>query len=100
VSERRREIGIRLALGATEQSILADVLVEALRLAAVALVCGALAAQILSRLISAMLFGVSGADAITYAAVCALLTGVTLLASYLPARTAAQVDPIVALREQ
>jgi predicted permease len=100
VSERRREIGIRLALGATEQSILADVLVEALRLAAVALVCGAFAAQILSRLISAMLFGVSGADAITYAAVCALLTGVTLLASYLPARAAAQVDPIVALREQ
>jgi putative ABC transport system permease protein len=76
------------------------VLVEALRLAAIALVLGAGAAHILTRLISAMLFGVSGSDVITYGTVCALLMGVTLLASYLPARTAAQVDAIVALQEQ
>ncbi len=100
VAERRREIGIRVALGATEQSILTGVLVEALRLAAIALVLGAVAAQILTRLISAMLFGVSGADGITYGVVCTLLVGVTLLASYLPARAAAHVDPIIALREQ
>jgi putative ABC transport system permease protein len=98
VAERRREIGIRVALGATKQSILTDVLVEAMRLASIALVLGAVAAQILTRLISAMLFGVSGGDVITYGAVCTLLVGVTLLASYLPARAAAQVDPIIALR--
>jgi putative ABC transport system permease protein len=98
VAEHRREIGIRVALGASGQSILTDVLVEALRLAAIALVLGAGAAQILTRLISAMLFGVSGSDVITYGTVCTLLIAVTLLASYLPARAATQVDPIIALR--
>ena len=99
VAERRREIGIRVALGASAPAVLRDVLMEALRLAAIALVIGAIAAQLLTRVIAAMLFGVTGTDAATYAAVWTFLVGVTLLASYLPARRAAQVDPIIALRE-
>jgi putative ABC transport system permease protein len=99
VAERRREIGIRVVLGATEQGILRDVLVEAIRLAAIALVLGTFAAQILTRLITTMLFGVSGTDVVTYAAVCTLLVTVSLLATYLPARHAARVDPMIALRE-
>ncbi len=99
VAERRREIAIRIALGATEQGILTNVLAEAIRLVTIALVLGAFAAQILTRLMSTMLFGVSGTDAVTYAAVCTLLVGVSLLATYLPARHAARVDPIIALRE-
>jgi putative ABC transport system permease protein len=99
VAERRREIGIRVALGATAPVVLRNVLMEALRLAAMGLALGAIAAQLLTRLIAAMLFGVTGTDIATYAAVCTFLAGVTLLASYLPARRAAQIDPIVALRE-
>ena len=99
VAERRHEIGIRVALGATQQGILTDVLVEALRLVAIALVLGAVAAQILTRVISTMLFGINSTDAVTYATVCTLLAGVSVLASYLPARRAAQVDPIIALRQ-
>ena len=99
VAERRREIAIRIALGATEQGILTNVLVEAIRLVTIALVLGAFAAQILTRLMSTMLFGVSGTDVVTYAAVCTLLVGISLLATYLPARHAARVDPITALRQ-
>jgi predicted permease len=99
VAERRHEIGIRMALGASGRVVLGHVLGEALRLAAVALVLGAFAAQLLTRLIAAMLFDVSGTDVVTYAAVWTLLALVSLLASYLPARRAAHVDPIVALRE-
>lgn len=99
VAERRREIGIRVALGASAPLVLRNVLVEALRLAVIALVLGAIAAQVLTRLIAAMLFGVTGNDMATYVAVWTFLAGVTLLASYLPARRAAHVDPIVALRE-
>jgi putative ABC transport system permease protein len=99
VAERQREIGIRVALGASAPLVLRNVLVEALRLAVIALVLGAIAAQVLTRLIAAMLFGVTGNDMATYVAVWTFLAGVTLLASYLPARRAAHVDPIVALRE-
>jgi ABC-type antimicrobial peptide transport system permease subunit len=99
VAERRREIAIRVALGATEQGILTNVLAEALRLVAIALVLGAVAAQILARLMSTMLFGVASTDVVTYAAVCTLLVGVSLLATYPPARHAARADPIIALRE-
>ena len=99
VEDRRREIGIRMALGATSPVVLRQVLGEAMRLALTALVVGAVAAQLVTRLISKMLFGVSSMDAVTYLAVWVLLTAVALLATYLPARRAAQVDPILALRE-
>jgi len=99
VAERRREIGIRIALGASQDAVLKHVLNEALRLAAVSLVLGGLSAQLLTKSIAVMLFGVSSTDVLTYASVWTLLAGVVLLASYFPARRAARVDPIVALRE-
>jgi predicted permease len=99
VAERRREIGIRMALGATRQRLLRQVLAEALRLAAAALVVGVLAAQLLTRLIATMLFGISRTDAVTYAGVWTLLAAVALVASYVPARRAAHVDPMIALRD-
>ena len=99
VAERRREIAVRMALGATRPIVLQQVLGEALRLLAVGLVTGSLAAQFLTRLISSLLFGVAATDLPTHLAVFAVLGAVSLLASYLPARRAAGVDPIAALRE-
>jgi putative ABC transport system permease protein len=99
VAERRREIGIRVALGATSQRVLRQVLGDALRLAGIALVVGVLAAQLVNRLIASMLFGVDRTDALTYGMVWILLAAAALLASYFPARRAARVDPIAALKE-
>ena len=72
---------------------------EALRLLAIGLVAGVIAAQLLTRLIASLLFGVGATDVPTHLVVCAVLATVTLLASYLPARRAAGIDPIAALRE-
>jgi putative ABC transport system permease protein len=99
VAERRREIGIRVALGATRQHVLRQVLGEALALTGAALVVGVLVTQALTRVIATMLFGVSRTDALTYGTVWLLLAAVALLASYIPARRAARVDPIAALKE-
>jgi putative ABC transport system permease protein len=99
VVERRREIAVRMALGATRPVVLKQVLAEALRLLAVGLVIGAIASQFLTRLISSLLFGVGASDVPTHLVVFAVLGSVAFLASYLPARRAAAVDPIVALRE-
>ena len=99
VAERRREIGIRVALGATSQRVLQQVLGDALRLAGIALVIGVLAAQLVNRLIATMLFGVSRVDALTYGIVWLLLAVVAVLASYIPARRASRIDPIAALKE-
>ncbi len=99
VAERRREIGIRVALGATRGMVLGHVLAEAIRLAVIALLLGAIAAPLLSRLIGSMLYGVRSTDALTYLGVWALLAAVTVIASYVPARRATRVDPILALRE-
>ena len=73
---------------------------EALRLLAIGLVAGVIAAQFLTRLIASLLFGVGATDVPTHLVVCAVLATVTLLASYLPARRATRVDPIVALRTE
>jgi predicted permease len=100
VADRRREIGIRVALGASAPVVLRNVLMEALRLAAIGLALGAIAAQLLTRVIAAMLFGVTGTDVATYVSVWTFLVGVTLLASYLPARRAASVNPVEALKAQ
>jgi putative ABC transport system permease protein len=99
VAERRREIAVRVALGATRAVVLEQVLAEAVRLLAVGLVIGAIAAQFLTRLIASLLFGVGATDVPTHLVVFTLLTTVALLASYLPARRAAGIDPIAALRE-
>jgi putative ABC transport system permease protein len=99
VAERSREIGIRVALGATPSVVVKEVIAEAMRLASAGLVVGVLVAQILTRVIATMLFDVTATDAVTYAGVSLLLLGVALAASYLPARRAVRVDPMQALRE-
>jgi len=99
VVERRREIAVRVSLGATRSLVLQQVLGEAGRLLAIGLVTGAVAAQFLTRLISSLLFGVAATDVPTHLVVFAVLGMVTMLASYLPARRAAGIDPIAALKE-
>ena len=98
VSRRTREFGIRRALGATEKEILRLVLEEALRLALAGVVAGIAVALGFARLMSGLLFGVRPTDPATLIVLPLLLTGAALLAAYLPARRAASVDPMVALR--
>jgi predicted permease len=98
VSQRKREIGIRLALGAQGGDVLQLVLKQGAKLALVGVVIGIGAAFGLTRLMTNLLFGVTAHDPMTFAAVAALLVLVALLACYIPARRAMLVDPIVALR--
>jgi putative ABC transport system permease protein len=98
VSLRTREIGIRLALGARRSDVLRMVVGEALRLVAIGALAGLIAAFVLTRFISTLLFNVQPADILTYASVTAILGIITLAASYAPARRATSVDPLVALR--
>ncbi len=98
VSQRRREIGVRIALGAQQRDVSRMVLRHALLLAAIGVVVGLGAAVGLTRLMSALLFGVGAMDPLTYAVVAVGIAALTMLASYLPARRAARVDPIEALR--
>ncbi|HEX7241058.1 MAG TPA: ADOP family duplicated permease, partial [Longimicrobiaceae bacterium] len=98
VAQRRREIGVRIALGARAGDVLRMVVRSGLALTAVGIAVGLAAALALTRLLSGMLYGVTATDPVTFAAVPLLLLGVALLASYLPARRATRVDPMVALR--
>ena len=98
VSRRTREIGVRLAFGAQPHSVLRMILGDALKLVATALVVGVPMAVAAGYSLRAFLFGVSPLDPAAIVAACALLAGVALLAAYVPARRAAAVDPIVALR--
>jgi len=98
VSQRTREIGVRMALGAQARDVLRLVLREAMTLVVIGMTIGWGLAAALSRLIESFLFGVGSMDAVTFAAIPILLTMVALLASYLPARRAMKVDPLVALR--
>ena len=100
VAQRSRELGIRIALGASTQRVLRLVIGEGLALAAGGVGIGLLAAFGLTRLISSMLFGVAAADVATFGSVAAALVGVSLLASWLPARRAAAVDPLIAMRSE
>jgi predicted permease len=97
-AQRTREIGIRIALGAQLADVRNLFLRHGLRLTAAGLVLGIGLALVLTRVMSAYLFGVGPMDPVTYAAVSALLAAVALLATYLPARRAARIDPNVALR--
>jgi ABC-type antimicrobial peptide transport system permease subunit len=97
VNQGTREIGIRMALGATSGVILAMVLRRAMALAAVGIAIGLAAAIPLARLLRTMLFGVGESDALTFAAASILLGAVALLASYLPARRASRIEPLISL---
>ncbi len=98
VQQRTQEIGVRMALGASPQLVRRMVVVQGMQLALVGVVIGVASALGLTRLMSSLLYGVKPWDPITIVLVAVLLSGVTLLATYLPARRASRVDPMIALR--
>ena len=98
VNERTREIGIRVALGAGRGDVLRLVAALGLKLAVVGVAAGLVLAFGLTRFIATFLYGVKSTDPVTYAIVAIGLIGVAMLASYVPARRALRVDPIIALR--
>lgn len=100
VSQRTREIGIRLALGAERHELTGMFVRHGLRLAGAGLVCGLVTALALMRLMSSLLFKVRPVDPVTYGAVSIGLVATAALASYLPARRTAAVNPVEALRAE
>ena len=98
VSQRTREVGIRMALGANRSDVMKMITRQGMRLAAVGVVIGLLLALALAQVLSSLLIGISGYDVTTFVLVPALLAAVALIACYLPARRATKVDPLVALR--
>ena len=98
VSQRTREFGIRMAIGASQRDVLALVVRKGLLLTGAGVVAGLALALAITRLMRALLFGVGPADIVTFAAVPAILVAVALLASYLPAARATRVSPLLALK--
>jgi len=100
VTQRTHELGIRMALGASQTDILALMVGQGLRMTLVGVGIGLALALGLGRLLSTLLYGIQAHDPLTFVAVAALLVGVALVASWLPARRAARVDPAVTLRAE
>lgn len=100
VVERTSEIGIRMALGAPRRNVLLLIVSDGMKLAGIGTAIGLIGAVVLTKLMSSMLFGIAGTDALTFAAVSIGSLAVALLACYLPARRATKVDPLVALRNE
>ena len=100
VSQGTRELGIRMALGATPGGIRALVVRQALIIVCAGVAIGLAGALTIARLMRSLLFGIGAADPLTFASIPVLLAGVALVASYLPARRAARIDPMLALRHE
>jgi predicted permease len=98
VGQRTREIGIRMAVGAQRRDVLQLILGEGVRMAAIGIVVGLIAARLVTRVLDSLLFGVTASDPLIFVTNAAILVVVALLACVIPARRAARVDPIVALR--
>jgi len=99
-AERTYEVGIRMALGAQSSDVRALFLRHGLALTLTGLLLGTGAAMLVTPIMSTLLYGVAPTDPVTYAGVAIVLAAVTLLATYLPARRASRVEPIIALRSQ
>jgi ABC-type antimicrobial peptide transport system permease subunit len=100
VTQRRREIGVRMALGAERRDVLRLVLTRALRIVIAGVIVGLTGATGVTRVLQTFLFGVTPTDPIAFTVVPLLLMAVGLLAAWLPARSATKVDPAVALRSE
>jgi ABC-type antimicrobial peptide transport system permease subunit len=98
IARRTHEIGVRMALGAQPLHVFGMVLNEGLRMTVAGVVLGLLGAFAITRVMASLLFGVRPTDPLTFAAVALLLSAIALLACFVPARRAAKVDPMVALR--
>jgi ABC-type antimicrobial peptide transport system permease subunit len=98
VTQRTRELGIRMALGAQRGEVMRMVVAQGLRAALLGVGLGLGGALALTRVLRSLLVGVSATDPLTFIAIAFLLIGVALLASFLPARRATRVDPMIALR--
>jgi putative ABC transport system permease protein len=100
VSQRRREIGVRIALGATARDVIRSVLGEGLRLVAIGMLCGVALSLATTRLMASLLFGTSPTDVVSFVGAAAVLATIALGASLIPALRASRVDPLVALRDE
>jgi ABC-type antimicrobial peptide transport system permease subunit len=100
VTERRREIGIRVALGAARSHVLTQIMKQGLQVTALGVTIGLAGALAVNRLIASLLFGVQPTDTVTIASVIAMITAVAVVASWLPAWRASRLDPNVVLRDE